>query len=313
MKTYASYMFGTHNVSGGADAILGPSGCNKDVAKVDSGGMVYLDLEEHDERIAKVVALLQAAGKDISPSYWDEYTEEELQAAPLLWLFRWHNAGMWTGPRYGVTYDVSQACPRCLTGIRQASPLIVDGSEMLTANKHRVSSANYNNLLVRDTDVETLLAANVTGVNFWPVTAKYNSGATGEIRWQQALIDNILPPMSPSTRLVEEGKCLTCQRGRTSDNTHTPTRRVTYRRKDLQNICDFNLTWESFGPFDKYEQDTSGNDVLMHPRTSSWILVTPKVMNLLRGKTKKEQKYQGCGFAPIWIEDDTHDKPYLMT
>jgi hypothetical protein len=36
-------------------------------------------------------------------------------------------------------------------------------------------------------------------------------------------------------------------------------------------------------------------------------------MNLLRGKTKKEQNYQGCGFFPVWVEDDSHDKPYLMT
>lgn len=48
------------------------------------------------------------------------------------------------------------------------------------------------------------------------------------------------------------------------------------------------------------------------PRHPS-VLVTPKVMSLLRGKTKKERKHQGCEFVPVWIEDDTHDKPYLLT
>ena len=48
------------------------------------------------------------------------------------------------------------------------------------------------------------------------------------------------------------------------------------------------------------------------PRHPS-VLVTPKVMSLLRGKTKKERKHQGCEFVPVWIEDDTHDKPYVLT
>jgi hypothetical protein len=28
-------------------------------------------------------------------------------------------------------------------------------------------------------------------------------------------------------------------------------------------------------------------------------------MNLLRGKTKKEKKYEGVSFTPIWIDDET--------
>ncbi len=84
--------------------------------------------------------------------------------------------------------------------------------------------------------------------------------------------------------------------------------RVVYRREDLTNIPDFNLSWEWFGapPVPHPDGLTGGPPIPL-------MLVTPKVMNLLRGKTKKEQKYQGCDFFPIWIEDDTHDKPYLMT
>ncbi len=207
---------------------------------------------------------------------------------------------MWT--ERGVTYDQSQMCPMCLTGVRQASPLIVNGSEMLKANKHRVSSTSYNTLLVRDTDVETLIAAGVTGVNFWPVTAKYKSGATGEIRWQQAVIENVLPPMAPSTGLDEALKCPTCGRGRLRavDGKRSP--HITFRREALNNSCDFNLSWEWFGPFGNYAQDTSAHGV-DGVRPAPWVFVTPKVMNLLRGKTKKEQNYQGCGFFPIWIDD----------
>jgi hypothetical protein len=299
MKTYASFMFSTYDIPGGPASILDPSGCKKDVAKVDSGGLVYLNLEEHDERVAKVGALLQAAGKDPLPGgYWDEYTEEELQAAPLLWIYFWRKDLVVTGPGYGVKYDVAQACPTCHTGVRQASPLVVDGSFSPLWQKYRVKGTDEADLLVRDTDVETLIAAKVTGVNFWPIKAQYKSGAIGEVRWQQALIENVLPPMAPSTQLVEEGKCPTCSRGRKSESTTTRTRRFTYRREDLKNICDFNLSWEWFGPFWNYNGETDLR------RPLPWIFITPKVMNIIRGKTKKEQNYQGCAFVPIWIEEE---------
>jgi hypothetical protein len=303
MKTYAHFIIYTSDIPGGPDAILGPGGCGKDVAEISGGDTIYLDLEVHDERIAKVAALLEAAGKDPSFSYFDRYTEEELQAAPLLSVDLWKHVGTWTSRSYGVTYDSSQACPTCATGVRQSSPLIVNGGEMLVVNKHRVSCAGDKNFLVRDTDVEKLIAANVTGVNFWPIKAIYKSGAIGEVRWQQALIENVLPPMAPSTQLVEEGKCPTCSRGRKSEETTTRTPRITYRREDLKNICDFNLSWEAFGRFWDYGKVTNGETDYRCP--SPRIFITPKVMNIIRGKTKKEQNVQGCNFTPIWIEDET--------
>lgn len=302
MKTYASFIIYTDGIPGGPDAILGPSGCAKDVEKVSAMGTIYLDLEVNDERIAKVVALLEAAGKDPSPSYFDRYTEEELQTAPLLLVNLWNHVGTWTSPSYGVTYDFSQACPTCGTGIRQSSPLIVNGGEMLGVNKYRVSCAGDENFLVRDADVETLIAANVTGVNFWPIRAQYKSGAIGEVRWQQALIENVLPPLAASTQLVEEGKCPTCSRGRKSGSTKTRTPRITYRREDLKGICDFNLSWEWFGTVSDYGKVNNGEPDYRCP--SPWIFITPKVMNIIRGKTKREQNNQGCNFTPIWIEDE---------
>jgi hypothetical protein len=302
MKTYTHFMIFTSDIPGGPDAILGPSGCGKDVAEISGGDIIYLKLEEHDERIAKVVALLEAAGKDPSFSYFDRYTEEDLQAAPLLLLDFWSKDLVLTGPSYGVKYDVAQACPTCHTGVRQASPLVVDGSFSPLWQKYRVKGTSDDDLLVRDTDVEALIAANVTGVNFWPIKAQYKSGAIGEVRWQQALIENVLPPMAPSTQLVEEGKCPTCSRGRKSEDTTTRTRRVTYRREDLKKFCDFNVSWEAFGRFWDYGKVTDG--WMDSRRPLPWLFITPKVLNILRGKTKKEQNYQGFGFVPIWIEEE---------
>ena len=312
MKTYVSLRFRTDDIPGGAAAILGPTECKKDVARIIGGDYVVLELEEHDERLAKVLALLEQAGENPLVMSFERYTEEEYQAAPLLrvWL-GWTDARTGTGPLFGVTYNVSEACLVCLTGVRQTSPLVVNGSQMLTVNKHRVASTTDDNLLVRDTDVENLIAATVTGVNFWPVTAKYKSGAIGETRWQQAVIENVLPPMAPSTGLDDGAKCATCGRGRSRDvdGNHNP--HITYRREDLSNIRDFNLSWEWFGPFGKYDPDAPDKGASSF-RPLPWIFVTPKVMNLIRGKTKKEENYQGCGFTPIWI-DDGDGVPKLAT
>ncbi len=98
-----------------------------------------------------------------------------------------------------------------------------------------------------------------------------------------------------------------CHRGGMTTMLNEPARFV-YRRRDLDRIQDFNVTWEWMGQIADFTGDVS-NAFFAAPQ----MLVTPKVMNLLRGKTKKEQKSQGCDFIPIWIEDDTHDKPYLMT
>lgn len=312
MKNIISLRLGTSDIPGGPDAILGPTGCKKDVARVIGGDYVVVELEEHDERVAKVFAVLEEFGKKPLVMYWQEHSEDELQAAPLLLVSEWTDARTATGPLFGVTYDVSDACLVCLTGVRQTSPLVVDGNQMLRVNRHRVASTTDDNLLVRYTDVEKLIAANVTGANFWPVTARYKSGAIGETQWQQAVIENVLPPMASSTRLDESAKCASCGRGRRRSGGDPRDFHLTYRREDLKNICDFNLSWEWFGDFGKYDPDAPDKGASSF-RPLPWTFVTPKVMNLIRGKTKKEQKYQGCGFAPIWIEDDTHDKPYLMT
>ncbi len=63
MKNYISLRFSTDDIPGGADAVLGPTGCKKDVARVIGGDYVVVRLEEHDERLVKVRTLLDEAGK----------------------------------------------------------------------------------------------------------------------------------------------------------------------------------------------------------------------------------------------------------
>jgi len=231
----------------------------------------------------------------------DEYTEEELQNAPLLRL----GAGgdydnvVLAGPHIGTTYDVSNACKQCGTGARQTSGVIIRAEDERCSEKTRVAFATHGALLVHDVDGEKLVNEKFTGFNLWPVQSVQKNGAKVELRREQVLVENVMPPMAPTAVLDRREVCPICKRGRFNYLSFDPTRFV-YRAEDLKNIQDFNLTWECFGSSARTpEEALSGNWPI--PR----ILVTPKVMNFFRGKTKKEKKYEGVSFTPIWIEDET--------
>jgi hypothetical protein len=303
MKTVTNISFDAYGIPGGEEAILGPSQCGADVAKVlkCEGPSIYftrveITLDDNDERIPKVIRLLKEHGEEPRVFRRDIYTENDLQAARLLHLSGWWESSAPGGLAFGTTYDRSSACSNCSTGMRQTSPLIIGGDDMRRIEKHRVAGTHTNDVLVRDTDVERLIAANVTGALFWPGYLKAKSGELTELRWQQAVIESVMPPLVDSTRLSRKTVCSTCNRGGYTVVVEEPDR-LFYRAEDLAKAQDFNLSWEWFGDYCKREEPQY--DLVPHPM----ILVTPKVMNLLRGKTKKEQKYQGCDFIPIWIED----------
>ncbi len=262
-----------------------------------------ITLDEKDERVPKVLALLDEYGEERWVIRYDEYTEDERQAAPLL------EVGIWgettgRGEEYGTTYDLSKACKTCESGKRQTSPLIIDREELKAIEKFRVSATTRGDILLRDVDVERLLAAGVTGALFWPVYAKTKAGDLEELRWQQVFIEHVLPPMSPKTLLDRSQVCPECKRGCFTHLADHPAR-VVYRRKDLANIRDFNLSVEWFGSLPHHV----GPIGMVPGRRSPDVLVTPKVMNLLRPKTKKEAKHHGASFTPIWIENGSGCSP----
>lgn len=311
MKTNLEIDFDAADLPGGANAILGPSHCGQDVVKiheytiVDAHSIkVNVTLDENDPRVAEVVALLDKYGVQRWVARYDVYTEDELQAASLLMLVPWGHVRV----LMFTNYDESQACPRCRTGMRQTSALeMIYRADLKKIEKLRVAGAIGGPVLVHDVDVERLLAAGVTGALFWPIYADTEAGKLEELRRQQIFPQHVMPPMSPKTLLDRSQVCPDCGRGWYRSVRNEPAR-LAYRREDLANIQDFNLTWEWFGapPIPHPDGLTGGPPIPL-------MLVTPKVMNLLRGKTKKEQKYQGCEFVPIWIEDDTHDKRYVLT
>ncbi len=138
----------------------------------------------------------------------------------------------------------------------------------------------------------------VTGTLLWPIHAKTKNGTQIDVRRQQVFAEHVMPPMAPSSLIDRTVVCPQCGRGCFRHLTMEP-RRLVYRGQDLANIQDVNVTWEWFGDCADSPEEVLGGR-WPHPR----VLITPKVMNLLRGKTKKEQKYQGCDFVPIWIDDE---------
>ena len=306
MKTIAFIRFKSHSTMAElTDLYLGPAQCGPDVAKVEKyeygkdgvGLDIEIKLDDGDERIAKVCALLTQHGEYHAVRREDFYTEEELQNAPLLELDTgWYENVVSAGPRNGTTYDVSNACKQCGTGARQTSGVIIRGEDERRIEKMRVAFTYHGDFLVHDVDGEKLVNAKFTGFNLWPIQSVQKNGTKVELRREQVLVENVMPPMAPSAILDRREVCPVCKRGRFNFLTFDPSRLV-YRAEDLKNIQDFNLTWECFGSSAKTpEEALAGN------WPTPMRLVTPQVMNFLRGKTKKEKKYQGCDFTPIWIE-----------
>ena len=309
MKTVVFIRFKVDTMAEVTDLYLGPAQCGPDVAKVEEykygGGKVGLSIEiklnDGDERIAKLCALLTQHGEYHGLRREDIYTEEDLQNAPLLEFGAggdYDNVAL-AGPHYGTTYDVTNACKQCGTGVRQTSGIIIRGEDERRIEKTRVAFSTHGGFLVHDVDGEKLVNAKFTGFNLWPIQSLQKNGTKVELRREQVLIENVMPPMAPSAILDRREVCPACKKGRFNHLPFDPTRFV-YRAEDLKNIQDFNLTWECFGSSAKTPEEAfSGN----WPTPS--ILVTPKVMNFFRGKTKKEKKHDGCSFTPVWIEGQT--------
>ncbi len=305
MKTIVRIIFKADTMAELTELYLGPAQCGPDVAKVEEykyhkgkvGLNIEINLEEGDERIAKVCALLTQHDEYHTVDRDDFYTEEELQNARLLCVGSWSMYQIGGGFLYGTTYDLSNACKKCGTGVRQTSPLIIDGEEERRIEKMHVAGTHHADLLVHDVVGEKLAHAHLTGLNLWRVYGSRKREPNVELRREQIFAENVLPPMAPGSFLDWREVCSECKRGRFNFLPDDPVR-IVYRADDLKNIQDVNLTWEWFGTFSKTIEDPHARGAWPHPL----LLVTPKVMNLLRGKTKKEKKYEGVSFTPIWIE-----------
>lgn len=279
MKTKVCISFKARTIPGGAATILDPAGCGNDVADVRDVSVlnnIFVDvrLDETDERVAKVLALLQQHGVEVKTFPYDEYSEDDLQNARLLWMSSDINNFVSAGLRCGTKYDMSDACINCGTGARQTSALYVEGHYLPRIRKHRAIGSYQDDILVDGGMVKKLKDAGVTGISFGDVRARLKNDKWTSVAREQILIEHVMPPMRGElTADDEQGLCKVCRRGGRRVKPPKP-----YREEDLVGMQDFNLTWEWFGGFGPEDKEKGR----LEKRPSPDLLVTPRVMNIFR-------------------------------
>jgi hypothetical protein len=180
------------------------------------------------------------------------------------------------GVEYGMTYDLSGACPACGTGGKQTSPVFVDGEDLANLEGHRAGETYGWHVLVDERLAKDLERIGATGLSFREVVAVWRDKRTLKLPWKQLCAARTLPPMSPSTTgLIRDRACEVCWRNGYFETDDEPTR-IVYRASDLRDADDVNLSWENVGyAILKPELRES---LLSRP----WMVVTPKVRRVFR-------------------------------
>ncbi len=281
MRAEVRICFDTKDVSGGAQAILGPAGCGPEVVSVrDIPALRQVEacitLDETDPRVRVVQRLLKQHAVDWWEVHVDSYTEEELDSARLLLMHPNRRAEINGGVKWGVTYEMEGACPACGTGARQMSAMFVDGEQLGELTGHRAGATYHNHYLVEDGLAAELASIGATGLAFHSVYAVMPDGRQVKLRWKQLCAERTLRPMSPrTTGLTRERACEVCRRNGYFRMDEEPTR-IVYRASDLRDVDDVNLSWENywFAVLEPQLRDS----LLSFP----WLLVTPRVRRVFR-------------------------------
>jgi hypothetical protein len=174
-----------------------------------------------DERLPRIHEINEELRRSKSRSlFWGwhihrRYSEKELQAAKLLKL--WPKAMFEpAGEECGTEYDESVACPRCGTGARQVSDLVLD---LRRAPKGTdLAQTIAEELIISTRLAEELKAHGIRGAEFRPVRQKGKKGAVSS-DWLQLAVSaspvEVVPPTSAGVnpfKKDEEGE-YRCSRG----------------------------------------------------------------------------------------------------
>ncbi|MDC3953144.1 hypothetical protein [Polyangium jinanense] len=285
MKTKVQLFFHGTEVPGREQIVLEPAGCGPDVARVSDiewqgrlSVFVYVTLNVDDPRLALLQKLLLAYKVDWSEERWDEYTDEDFDAARLILARPLIEIDVNGGPRFGTDYDLSSACPACGAGMRQTSAFVIDGAYPEEIGKLEKSPAVASNeeILVNERLAEVLEGTGLSGLSFRSVYVLQKDKRQTKLPWRQMWASHTLPPMSPrSTGVSWDRACKTCGRSKLERSSPGPLR-VAYRAQDLVGAQDVNRMWERFGHV-QWNGDLK-TAVLGQP----FFLVTPKVWRIFR-------------------------------
>ena len=297
MRTMAEIIFDVADVPGGGRSFLQRLDLGSDVAVIDDVPVLgVLDatvrLYETDPRLQRLLDMLGKHGMTWLELRRDVYTEEELDAAPLLVLQPLNTCCISGGAIYGTMYELTGACPACGTGARQTSGVFVDGEQLRDLEGRKLGATMSHHIFVDAEIAEELVRIGATGLSFRSVYARLPDDRQVKLRWQQLFAEKTLPRMSPrTTGIVRDRECKVCDRNGYATTMRVPPRFV-YRKADLRNAADVNHSWENYGS--ALLKPDLRDSFLSHP----WLLVTPRVRRVIvqAGATDVE-------WFPIRVED----------
>lgn len=297
MRSVVHVRFHSNHIPGGAETVLGMARCGPDVATVEDVPVlrhiaVKVTLDRTDPRLPVLRQLLEQYGESGLEIHEDVFSEHELDSARLLVVQPNRECEIDGGVEWGMTYDLSAACPACGTGASQTSAAFVDGDQLAELEGNRAGATWHSHLLVDDGIAADLTALGPTGLFFRSVYAVMPDKRQVKLRWKQLCANRTLPRMSVrTTGLERERPCEVCGRNGYCGTWKEP-RRIVYRASDLACADDVNMSWENSG-FAILKPDLR-ESLLSCP----WMLVTPKVRRVFR-----DAGVTSFDWLPIRLED----------
>ena len=176
------------------------------------------------------------------------YSEDELRAAPLLNFGIDRKPIASGGPRFGTTYDLSTACPRCGTGAVQTSPLKLALAGL--PKQGHLARTCIGQTLVNFQLAEALRSAGVSGLELRQTRFYRNDEP---LPWWQLISSYTMPKMSSLTKgIIRDASpgwgCPSCERDMFVGTVKQPAE-IGYGRSEVdpQLLPDVVQTWECFG------------------------------------------------------------------
>lgn len=193
-----------------------------------------------------------------------KFTKKEKDESPLFFMatyFDFHATNMKHPSEYGTTYEKCFVCPNCgVTKFKQTSPLYWDVNQMKKRLLVEIPSSRHTggySLIVSERLSHILLQNNFSGYSLETV---HHVGKRQPMQQcYQMLINNILPPLSDKMPIIDhESYCSECAKYlKLKFPLH-------YDKPSLDNICDFNISYE----------DT------VYPDFQPRVLIAPRVKEL---------------------------------
>lgn len=285
METWVTILFDGSRFPGGPEAALLASGCGLEEARIETYSTltrqsVTVNLRQDDERLTRLLGVLYSSRVQWKRLVRDVFSDEELLAAPLLFIRPSCGIEISGGAKHGTRYGVAGACARCGSGAKQLTPLFVGGEELDGLRDAKHAQTFHDDIIIREDVAEDLEDAVPSGIDLRQVFE--STGHTQRrLPFLQMLATEPMPPMSPQTTgLVRDEVCSSCGRNGHFQTPDEPTR-IVYHEAALAGAKDVNESWEWFG-------------YVARPR----LLVSPKVVRVFM-----RHALDGFECLPVRIED----------